>query len=72
MNDLPSDFNQIEIPAKMESSNYLYTNRIVRFYDNRSIFLTGATGFMGKVSFCDFITCCLLLINPLIYAYRSC
>lgn len=26
-------------------------SNISRWYDNRSIFITGATGFMGKVSF---------------------
>lgn len=26
-------------------------SNVSRWYDNRSIFITGATGFMGKVSF---------------------
>lgn len=32
-------------PAKLEQSN------VVEFYKNKCIFITGASGFIGKVSF---------------------
>jgi hypothetical protein len=27
-----------------------FKSSVAQFYDNRSVFITGATGFMGKVS----------------------
>ena len=36
-----------ESPGQMEGNN---NSPVLQFYDNKTVFITGATGFMGKVS----------------------
>jgi fatty acyl-CoA reductase len=43
---------------KMQGKTSMGHLSIVEFYENRSVFITGATGFMGKVLVEKILRCC--------------
>ena len=62
--------NKNSLQKKPKHSSKMVNTDIAGFYRDRSIFITGATGFMGKVLAEKLLRCCLgiknlyLLIRP--------